>query len=243
MSITTPSMGLKRWDQPNDIFSYTELSDNFNTLDLHDHTGGKGVQIPTEGLANLAVTETKLANLAVSGAKIANVAVTDAKLASPNNGSWRTVAQFNARIPAGATAASYTAAHDGSLVASGGATALAVPLLPWNAAHYTVAGKTLQLRLTVAGVTNATAPGQTIAFSLRQVATAGGTGVISYTLNTPLSGTEASFLPAANANVTNSATIAAPVGTQAYAMGITIGGTTAAGSWSSWTMIVQYAHV
>jgi hypothetical protein len=78
--ITTPSMGLKRWDQPNDIFSYTELSDNFNLLDLHDHTAGKGVQIPTNGLANLSVTNPKLAAGAVDSSKLAAGAVNNAAL-------------------------------------------------------------------------------------------------------------------------------------------------------------------
>lgn len=80
--ITTPSMGLKRWDQPNDVFSYVELSDNFNLLDLHDHTSSKGVQIPTGGLANLAVTNTKIANDAVDASKIATGAVGSTELAS-----------------------------------------------------------------------------------------------------------------------------------------------------------------
>ena len=78
--ITTPSMGLKRWDQPNDIFSYTELSDNWAAIDAHDHTTGKGVQVPSGGIANLAVTEPKIANDAVTTNKIAADAVTDTKI-------------------------------------------------------------------------------------------------------------------------------------------------------------------
>ena len=80
MAITTPSMGLKRWDQPNDVFSYVELSDNFSLIDTHDHSSGKGVQIPTAGIQNLAVTDTKLAANAVTDTKIAANAVSAGKL-------------------------------------------------------------------------------------------------------------------------------------------------------------------
>src|SRR4051794_6322904 len=82
MAITTPSMGLKRWDQPNDIFSYVELSDNFALLDNHDHSSGKGVQIPTAGIANLAITDTKIATNAVTNGKIINDAVDASKIAA-----------------------------------------------------------------------------------------------------------------------------------------------------------------
>lgn len=80
MAITTLNMGLKRWDQPNDIFSYVELSDNFAAIDTHDHTSGKGVQVPTDGLVNLAVTQQKIANLAVGSGQIADLGVITGKI-------------------------------------------------------------------------------------------------------------------------------------------------------------------
>jgi hypothetical protein len=144
--ITTPSMGLKRWDQPNDVFSYTELSDNFNLLDAHDHSSGKGVQVPTGGIANLAVTGPKVAADAIDASKIAANAVgtteivdgsvtggklaagsvtnanlaggiTDAKLASPNNAAWRPVFHDVVTINAGAnTAAGIYSWNNGGII-------------------------------------------------------------------------------------------------------------------------------
>lgn len=78
--ITTPSMGLKRWDQPNDVFSYTELSDNFAAIDSHDHSSTKGVQVPTGGVANLAIDNTKIAANAVDGGKIAAASISASHL-------------------------------------------------------------------------------------------------------------------------------------------------------------------
>jgi hypothetical protein len=80
MAITTPSMGLKRWDQPNDIFSYVELSDNLALLDAHDHSAGKGVQIPTAGIVNNAIDATKLADNAVTATKIPVASITGDRL-------------------------------------------------------------------------------------------------------------------------------------------------------------------
>ncbi len=81
MASTTPNMGLRRWDQPADLFSYTELANNWTAVDNHDHTPGKGLQIPTAGIANLAVDSAKLASDAVTTAKIAAAQVTGVKVA------------------------------------------------------------------------------------------------------------------------------------------------------------------
>lgn len=78
--LVTPNMGLTEWDNFNDIFSYTALAANFVAIDQHDHTASKGVQIPTGGIANLAVTAAKIANTTITntqlavGAAIANIA-------------------------------------------------------------------------------------------------------------------------------------------------------------------------
>lgn len=80
MAFTTTNMGLRVWDQPGDFFSYSELAANLSSIDAHDHTSTKGVQIPTGGIANLAVTNGKLAASAVDSAKIADGNVTAAKI-------------------------------------------------------------------------------------------------------------------------------------------------------------------
>lgn len=82
MSTTLTNMGLVSWTSGNDFFSSSDLSANWSKVDAHDHTTGKGVQIPTAGLANGAVTGAKLAADAVDGSKILDGSVNSAELAS-----------------------------------------------------------------------------------------------------------------------------------------------------------------
>lgn len=98
MALTTPKMGLRAWDQPSDAFDHDQLADNMAKLDFHDHSPGRGQQIPTEGIrdgaitsaklsgtisvADGSITTAKLADNAVTTAKIQNLAVTDAKVAN-----------------------------------------------------------------------------------------------------------------------------------------------------------------
>jgi hypothetical protein len=246
--ITTPSMGLKRWDQPNDVFSYTELSDNFAAIDVHDHSSGKGVQISTGGIANLAIDNTKLANSAVSGAKIAAATVADSNLASPNNGAWKTIFQANFRT--GSTESAGTLyvpiAGSGQLIASGTTTTGGVPMLVFNPSHYSVAGKTLQLRLLIGCLVNNVAPAITITANLRVISStvgSGGSGAINYTVGSAVSGSDVAFVsPAANASVQNSAIFTPPVAGN-YALGAIVSGAPAANSGTNLTASIQYAHV
>lgn len=53
--IVLPNMGLVKWDSINDSFSHEQLAANFQTIDEHNHTAGKGVQIPYGGLAEQSV--------------------------------------------------------------------------------------------------------------------------------------------------------------------------------------------
>jgi hypothetical protein len=88
--ITTPGMGLTAWNSPTDIYSSDQLAVNWTKVDQHNHTPGKGIRIPTDGIANGAITSDKFAPDAfesldipdgsVSTAKIVNLAVTTAKL-------------------------------------------------------------------------------------------------------------------------------------------------------------------
>lgn len=110
MGYTSTKIGLRVWDQLGDRYDHQQLADNFNKIDFHDHTIGRGVQIPTEGLADGAVTSAKLdpsvaltvpdnsittikfvdgnvttakiADLAISTAKLADGSVTSLKLAT-----------------------------------------------------------------------------------------------------------------------------------------------------------------
>jgi hypothetical protein len=74
MSLKTPATG--DTDYP------TSISDSFTLIDQHDHSSGKGVQVPTGGLADSAVTTAKLGALSVTGAKIAAATITKDKFAA-----------------------------------------------------------------------------------------------------------------------------------------------------------------
>lgn len=88
MAATTPNMSLVGWNLGGDPYDHSQLYANFVALDAHDHTTGHGVQIPTGGIANLAITAAKLADGAVTSAKLADGAVTAAKL-DPTAVAWR----------------------------------------------------------------------------------------------------------------------------------------------------------
>lgn len=54
-------MGLSVWNHLTDPYDHAQLADNFSKLDFHDHTPGRGVLIPTEGIAPEAITADKIA--------------------------------------------------------------------------------------------------------------------------------------------------------------------------------------
>src|SRR4051794_15034488 len=78
----TLNMGLRAWDQGGDPYSHDDLGNNFQALDVHDHTPGRGVQLPSAALQDLAVTLAKLADGSVSTGKLQDLAVTLGKLAA-----------------------------------------------------------------------------------------------------------------------------------------------------------------
>jgi hypothetical protein len=54
--ITEPNMGLKIWNNLTDPYDHAQLADNWAKVAVHDHSGNKGVQIPTAGIADGAIT-------------------------------------------------------------------------------------------------------------------------------------------------------------------------------------------
>ena len=60
----------------------TTVDDATGKIDAHDHSAGNGVQIPTAGIADDAVTNAKIADGAVQADQIADDAVTTAKIAN-----------------------------------------------------------------------------------------------------------------------------------------------------------------
>lgn len=89
--IVLPNMGLVKWDSINDFFSHEQLAGNFQAIDEHNHTPGKGKQIPYGGLGEQSVGKENLregafdasliANESIETIKIKNKAITEGKIA------------------------------------------------------------------------------------------------------------------------------------------------------------------
>jgi hypothetical protein len=79
MSITA-NMGLVKWTDLDDPYDHTQLAGNFNTIDLHDHTEGKGLQIPSDGIEDEAILTALLADASVTNAKLADHSVSASKI-------------------------------------------------------------------------------------------------------------------------------------------------------------------
>lgn len=79
---TTILAGLVKWDQLTDPYDNAQLANNFTLIDQHDHTSGKGTQIPTGGIADSAITSVKIADGTIVSGDIANSTIANAKLAN-----------------------------------------------------------------------------------------------------------------------------------------------------------------
>lgn len=78
LTLTVPTNGTTNWG--------TNLEKQaWEAISAHDHTTGKGQQIPTGGIVNLAVTTAKLADGAVTNAKLgAHLGQTEASTLTPS---------------------------------------------------------------------------------------------------------------------------------------------------------------
>jgi len=52
---TSPKLGLRIWNLLLDPYDHEQLADNWAKVDAHDHSEGRGVLIPTEGIALQAI--------------------------------------------------------------------------------------------------------------------------------------------------------------------------------------------
>lgn len=199
---TTPNMGLITWDLLTDFFNHSQLKANFDAVDAHDHTPGKGVQIGAGALAPSAVTSSVLASNAVQTAAVANGAVTDAKLASPNNTAWKKLLAGYASISSGlSTGTTYYPTAAVGIAASPNSNWPSSTVL--RAADLAVANKTTRLMIKGGLVSNGTAPtGYAASASLRPVTSSGanyalGAAVGSTTLPSMTANTTATFASSA----------------------------------------------
>lgn len=55
-------MGITSWNDETDEYNYEQLDNNWQIVDTHDHSPGKGVQIPEGGIANGAIGTEQLSS-------------------------------------------------------------------------------------------------------------------------------------------------------------------------------------
>lgn len=80
LASTTPNMGLNK-PAPNDTSYRSKIDTILNQVDSHDHTTGKGVQVPSGGIATGAVTSEKILDGSIGTADYALGSVTTQILA------------------------------------------------------------------------------------------------------------------------------------------------------------------
>lgn len=103
MTVNSPNMSLSLWEAPLDTFSHVQLYQNFLAIDAHNHTSGQGVQIPSAGIANQAITAAQIANATITANQIAAGAIGTSQLAAG--------AVTGSQIAAGAVGPSQIASH------------------------------------------------------------------------------------------------------------------------------------
>lgn len=81
MAANTLNMSLIKWNEGTDPYDHTQLSGNFQIIDEHDHTAGRGVRLKGASLENEAINTAQLKNASVTNAKLAG-GITADKLAS-----------------------------------------------------------------------------------------------------------------------------------------------------------------
>ena len=77
---TTVNMGLIKWNESLDLYDHTQLAGNFQLVDEHDHTAGKGKRLKGSSLENEAIDTAQLKDKSVTNAKRAG-GITADKLA------------------------------------------------------------------------------------------------------------------------------------------------------------------
>jgi microcystin-dependent protein len=81
MAFTTPNLALNVWNLTTDPYDHEELAENWAKVDEHDHSTGKGKQIPTGGIEDAAITADKIAPSAIPSLTVDDGSIGPAKLA------------------------------------------------------------------------------------------------------------------------------------------------------------------
>lgn len=131
MPFVSPRMSLKVWNASSDPYDHEQLADNFLKLDLHDHSQGRGSQIPGAGIQSGAITSDHIYPGAIGGDAIGIDSIDTEQLVDESVTSDKL--HPDARLPVGtvldwycATPASYQTylpagwkVCDGSVIAAG----------------------------------------------------------------------------------------------------------------------------
>jgi hypothetical protein len=190
----------------------------------------------------LALSELK--SLLTAGLTAANVqpaSLTDASLASPTSPAYRTLVAVSAianpdLISNGSNIYFVAPSPAGNLIGSGTAiSGLAsnsrsdgLPLIYFDDADYTVASKTIKLRLRAQVTANATAPACNFTFGLYPITVAGGADAITFTAGTVVSSSTVAISTPSASTVTSgvNSDFTAPAD-GAYAVGVVLSTTQA----------------
>lgn len=245
MAFTTPNLSLESWNLTSDLFDHTQLHNNNLKVDEHDHSTGKGVQIPSAGLVDGAVTSGKLA----SGAALANLAsssVTDAKLASPANSMYRAITFHNAISRNGDGAGDFYFRPDtnGLLSATSSISNLAPFLIYLSNSDYTIPNKTAVLRTRIAIAVNNVAPSATYKVGVYPInSTTSSGGSITLNAGSVVSSSQAiATTPSANSLTSFTSSDFSFPADGMYVMGLNISGNPASGTATIVTGRLEYRH-
>src|ERR1019366_2888025 len=101
-------LGLRIWNLLLDPYDHEQLADNWAKVDAHDHSPGRGVLIPTEGIAKEAIIGELIAKEAIIGELIAKETLINENLSADLKaelvpGAWTTLESVNASLKAAAS--------------------------------------------------------------------------------------------------------------------------------------------
>lgn len=239
MPSTSPKMSLRVWNLEQDQYDHAQLADNWFRVDQHDHTPGRGVQIPTEGIADSAITQAKIA----AGVQAAppDGSITLAKVAADlqtdydrHLGVWKPLGIERAvQINAGATAGTYGMPFMAVSNTFATSTLLAFSFDPND---YGITGKSMQVRLKLGARVTGAAPNVTFTAGLRTVTATTSAG--AHTAGT----TAAIATPAINTQ-TVAASTGAVLAADFYQADVVTSGTTAASSVTQLRAVLQYRYI
>jgi hypothetical protein len=230
MAFTSGKMGLRIWNLVTDLYDHAQLADNWAKVDYHDHSPGRGVQIPTEGLADNSVTAAKLATaLDPSGA----YTTYRNYVKGMSSALWTTTS--NPIFLLGSTP--YGLATSDSARAA----------FYIDPADHAVAGRTAKMRIASHLITNAVAPANTLTIGLYPVLTFGGSSGNPpniATVDTPVAGSTVAYITQAASTAEYQASSDFNIPSAGwYAIGFVVSANAAANSLQTVDTILQVRYV